>query len=297
MRSALSLVIAWKIDCGPYASPAWTVFLKKWRWASWKVAGLGAGEVEADDRQPQLVARLDHRARQRQRGDPEHLLVRPAVEHRDQGPVVGREAGREHAQRAGDDAVAERRLAALGDRRRGLVLAPGAAEAAVDRGEHPPHVEPRADMELRREAHLDVAHALGQAVLGELEGDPFERLLVGQHGAGVGEAVEVVGEVAVRLLEHQLEQPLGGLRRQLDPPLAGQLDQRRQAQRAVEVDVEVGLRDRRQEGAREAAGPRAGGRGRSLEGGGAGRRIGVAHGRFSGLGPPLRAGRGGVARC
>ena len=127
------------------------------------------------------------------------------------------------------------------------MLAAHALEAAIDRRDHRRHVEARPHVQLRREAHLDVAHAFVQAVLRQLEGGPLERLGVGEHGAGVGEALQVLGEVAVLLLEHQLAQAVGLGRRQLDAALARQLDQGLDAQRAVEVDVQIGLRQAPQE--------------------------------------------------
>ncbi len=58
------------------------------------MAVLGAGEVEADDRQPQLIARLDHRTSQRERRHPENLLAGPFVEHPQQLGEIGGEAAR-----------------------------------------------------------------------------------------------------------------------------------------------------------------------------------------------------------
>ncbi len=130
-----------------------------------RMAGLGAGEVEADHRQAQPIARLDHRARQRQRPDAEDLGRREAVEHLEHAAVVGTEAGPEEPQRAGDDAVVERRLAAHAHRVALRVLAAHALEAAIDRRDHRRHVEAGPHVELRREAHLDVADAFVQAVL------------------------------------------------------------------------------------------------------------------------------------
>ncbi len=127
------------------------------------------------------------------------------------------------------------------------MLAPRAVEPAVDRGDHLADVEAFAHVQLRRETHLDVAHAFGQVVLRQLVGHPLERLLVDHHRAGVGEAVQVVRQVFVLLLEDQLEQAFRGIGRQLDVAFFGELDQGREAEGAVEMYVEVGLGDRLQE--------------------------------------------------
>ena len=203
----------------------------------------GTGEVETHDRQAEMVARLDHRPRERERGNPVNLLARPFVEHTQKLGEVGGKAARKHPHGAGDDAVTEGRLAPLAHAGRRFVFPPGTVETAVHRGDHPADVETVAHVQLRREAHFDVAHPFGQIVFGQLVSRPFERFGVGQDGAGVGESMQVVRQIPVLLLEDQLEQTLGSFRGQLDLALPGQLDQRGQPQRAVEVQVQVGLGD------------------------------------------------------
>ena len=101
--------------------------------------------------------------------------------------------------------------------------------------------KPGLDVQLRGEAHLDVADALGLAVHGELVGRALERLRVLQHRDGVLEAPQVLPQVGVALAEHQLFEPLRRLRGECHASLPGQLDQGREPQRAVEVHVEIGL--------------------------------------------------------
>ena len=197
------------------------------------MSGFGARQVEADDRQTELVAGLHHRAHQRQRRHPVHLFGRVVVEGLDQVLEIGREAAGEHAHGAGDDAVAEGRDSAGADGFGGLVLAAGTIETAVDRGDDLGNAKAWTDVELGREPHLHVEHPFGQAIVGQLVGHPFQGFFVAQHRTGVGEAVQIVRQIAVALLEDQLEQALGSIGRQLDVALLGELDQRRQAQRSV----------------------------------------------------------------
>ena len=100
---------------------------------------------------------------------------------------------------------------------------------------------PCADGKLGREADLDVADALRLVVEAELVGDPFDRLGVDHHRRGVQEALEILGQVLVGILEDQLAQAFDGVGGKLDLPLLREFDQGRDPQRSVEVDVEVGL--------------------------------------------------------
>ena len=60
-----------------------------------------------------------------------------------------------------------------------------------------------------------------------------------------------LGQVGVVVLEHQLPEPVLGEGRQVDLAVPGQLDQGAEAQRSVQVDVEVGLRNGLEESPRE----------------------------------------------
>jgi hypothetical protein len=97
-------------------------------------------------------------------------------------------------------------------------------------------------VELRGEAYLDVAHAFGLAVLGELEGRALERFRVLEHRDGIAEALEILGQVGVARAEDQRLQAFGRLRGQGDLAFAGQVYERGEPERAVQVDVEVRLR-------------------------------------------------------
>ena len=212
------------------------------------VTCLGAGQVEPDNGQAQAIAGIHHRPRQGVRRGPVDLLDGPALEDPQQVAVVGAESPREHAHRARDDAVPERRLLSDRDRIAALVLALEAIEPAGDRGEDAGGVHVATNVQLRREPDLEVPHALGGAVLAELVGHALERLLVGEDGARVGEPVQVVGQVAVAVLEHELAQPLGRPRGQRDPSGAGEVDEGLEPERPVEVAVQVGLRKRGEQG-------------------------------------------------
>jgi hypothetical protein len=96
--------------------------------------------------------------------------------------VMLAEARPEHPERATDDPVLERRLAARDDLGLSVVGVARAAQAAVHRGEHLDCVEPGAHVQLWREAYLEVAHALGLVVLGKLGGDALQRLFRLHHG-------------------------------------------------------------------------------------------------------------------
>jgi hypothetical protein len=93
-----------------------------------------------------------------------------------------------------------------------------------------------------RVAHLHVAHALGRAVLGQLVGDAFERLGLLQHGQRDVEDLEVVAEAPHARAGDELAGQLGGrLGGHLHALRLGELPHRARAQRAVEMEVKVGL--------------------------------------------------------
>ncbi len=98
-------------------------------------------------------------------------------------------------------------------------------------------------VEHRRVADLHVAHVLARGVLGELVRDARERLL-GLHDLERDvEGLEVLDERAGVLAEvHRAGEPVGGVGGELDAVLLGELEDRRESKRAVEMDVEIRLR-------------------------------------------------------
>jgi hypothetical protein len=96
-------------------------------------------------------------------------------------------------------------------------------------------------VELRGESHLEVAHAFGLAVLGQLRGRALQRFGILEDGHRVAKPFEVFGKVSVARPEDLLPEALLGLGGEGYLALARQLDQRPETQGAVEVDVEVGL--------------------------------------------------------
>ena len=117
----------------------------------------------------------------------------------------------------------------------------GPPQPPVDGPDDARDVEARPDVELGGEADLEVADALLLAVLGQLERRALEGLLVLQDRHRVLEALQVLVQVGVAGPEHQRFEPLRRLRGEGDLARAGQLDEGPEAERAVEVDVEVGL--------------------------------------------------------
>ena len=117
-------------------------------------------------------------------------------------------------------------------------------------------VRPGLGAQLRRHAHLGVDDAVGGEVLGALEGDPLDGVLVLHHADRVGERLEVQHEVVA--LGAAVE-PVGevvdvGRRQPVVAELAGQLDHRGRPHAAVEVVVEQRLgRPRQQLGRQPAA--------------------------------------------
>ena len=120
-----------------------------------RVAGLGAGDVEADD-------------------------AGVAEAHRQLGDL---QAARRRAHRRGDGV----------DRQ--LRPGRPAGEAVEDRLHHLVEGQPLLGAQLRRHAHLGVDHAVGGEVLGALVGDPLDGVTVLHHADRVGERLEVEDEV------------------------------------------------------------------------------------------------------
>jgi len=151
----------------------------------------------------------------------------------------------EPTQGADDDAVLEAHVT-LGQV--AVVFGLGPVESARDRLEHLAHRQALVDVQLRREAHLDVADILGEVVEGQFVGDAFEVFGLLHHRDGVGEPREVIGQVLVLLFEHDLQQTLGGGGGEVHLFLGREFDQGRQTQRAVKVEMQVGFRDAFDEG-------------------------------------------------
>ncbi len=174
-----------------------------------------AREVEADHLQAERVAREDRRAHRVDRGHRVDVLRARERVRGEQRVVVAAESRAEHPQRTADDPVLEGRLAPGGDLRPAVVGVARAAQAAVHGGQHLDRVQARPHVQLRREAHLEVAHALRLVVLGQLRGDPLERLGRLHHGDRVAEALQVVAEAGVALLIDGLAQAGFRVARQL----------------------------------------------------------------------------------
>ena len=98
--------------------------------------------------------------------------------------------------------------------------------------------------ELRRVANLGVDDAVGREILGALRGDPDDRVALLHDADGVGERLEVQLEgLAVGAATHPGRELVGiGRRQPVIAELAGEVDDRRRPQPAVEVVVEQRLR-------------------------------------------------------
>jgi hypothetical protein len=96
-------------------------------------------------------------------------------------------------------------------------------------------------VKLGREANLNVSHPLRLAVLAQFTRRPLERFAILKHGHRVAKSLEILSEAGVPGTKDRLPKAVLGQRRQLDAALAGQFDERRQAHRAIEVDVQVGF--------------------------------------------------------
>jgi hypothetical protein len=116
-------------------------------------------------------------------------------------------------------------------------------QPAQHRLDHLRQLQLLARVQHRRVAHLHVAHVLRRRVGRQLVGHAVQRLLVLQHLQRQLEGLEVLDQApGVAPEAHRLRQPLRRVRRQRHPLPLRQLDQRRDAHRAVEVHVQVGLR-------------------------------------------------------
>ena len=121
-------------------------------------------------------------------------------------------------------------------------VALGALETAQRRFHGLAERQSAADVQHRREAHLDVAHAVAPGVDRQLVRDPLERLGRLQHGERDVELREVVLEAPRVVDAHELAQRVGVVARDRLLVLARQLEQRLGTDGAVEVAVQLGLR-------------------------------------------------------
>ena len=180
-------------------------------------AGFGAGQVEPDDGQLELRFGLHGRPDQLLRGQGKDPFALGMGVDMEQGVEILGKPVIEHAHGAGDDAVFEGRLGAafhFGARVE-FLLGPG--QAAVERGHGVDAGQAGVLMQLRREAHLDVAHPFGLVVLGQLVAHPLQGGSGLQHRRGVGESLQIFGQAGVFAFENQTAQSLLVISRQLDP--------------------------------------------------------------------------------
>lgn len=168
------------------------------------------------------------------------LLLPRQVERQHAAALVGhrqlgerqRDLGRHRADPADDDA-------------RGNVQ-PGARVAKP--GDHRVHdvLERQAPLAVqdRRVAHLEVADTLGRAVLDQLVGDAVEGVLLLHHRQRDVEDLEVVRQVPRALAGLQQARQAGqARRRQTHLLLGGQFEDGAGPHAAVEMAVQLGLRD------------------------------------------------------
>ena len=215
MRCAPQTWIACAIDSGPYASPAWMVTLMllsrtSWNAALWCLAGWSySAPARSKPTTPRpLYATASSAISSELSGE---TLRMPQMMTFDSMPML-----------------VLRRAQAL--------------EHALDDGRE---LEAAARVEHRRVAHLHVADVLARGVLGELVGDAPERLLGLHHAQRDVEGLEVLDERAAVLPEVHRRAEARPRRRPGSSiaVLLGEVEDRREAERAVEVDVQVGLRE------------------------------------------------------
>ncbi len=205
--------------------------------------GLGPGEVEPDDGQLELRLGLHGRPDELLRGQGEDALALGMGVNLEEGVEVLGEAEVEHPHGAGDNAVFEGRLGPAPHLRPAVELLLGPGQAAVEGGHSLDAGQPGVLVELRGEADLDVAHPFGLVVLGELVARPLQGRGGLEDGRGIGESLQIVGQAGILALEDQAPQSGLVMGRKRDALGVGQLDQGREAERSVQVEVEVGLGD------------------------------------------------------
>jgi hypothetical protein len=120
----------------------------------------------------------------------------------------------------------------------------GPREAGADRRGDLVEGEPAVRVEDRGEAHLEVAHVLRRRDLGELEGDPLDRLGVLHHRGGDGERLEILHERAVLqellVVLHHERAELVAVDRVGHALLLDEVDDGVEPERPVEMAVQVG---------------------------------------------------------
>ncbi len=207
------------------------------------IALLLPGEVDPDHQQALLAAQPRRRARDLEARGRVDLALGGLGQRLEEAAEAQRELGPEEAHRAEQDAGREAGRLAARHLRAGVEGRRRPPQAAVHRAHDRGHLEAGPHVELRREAHLDVAHAVVLAVLGQLERGPLERLVVLEDTHRVAEPLEVLGQARVARRKNQRFQALRRLRGKGDLALAGELDQGAETQRPVEVHVQVRLRE------------------------------------------------------
>ena len=114
-------------------------------------------------------------------------------------------------------------------------------QATVNSAQHIFDGQSRSHVELRGEAHLDVAHPFIDVVPRQLVGHALQGLNVLEDGTGVLKPVQILHQARVALLEDELRHARLRLAGQVHAPTPRKLDQGAQPHGAIEVDVEVCL--------------------------------------------------------
>ena len=162
------------------------------------------------------------------------------IEPDDAAPLV-RDRQLRHLERALGRDVAN---AAQDDRRLDAVRLLRGAQPLQHRLDDARQLQAAPRVEHRRVAHLHVPHVLLRRVLGELVRDARQRVGGLHHAQRHVERLQILDERAAVLAEvHLTAQAIGVLRGQLDALPLGEVEDGREAKRAVQVDVQIGLRE------------------------------------------------------
>ena len=120
----------------------------------------------------------------------------------------------------------------------------GPAQAVQHRLDDGGELETVLRVQHRRVPHLHVADVLEVGVLGELKGDALESVLLLHDLQGELEALEIVDQGAeVAPCADGGAHVLGGLEPEVQPLGAGEVHDRLRTQRAIQVHMEIGLRE------------------------------------------------------
>ncbi|OPZ80109.1 MAG: hypothetical protein BWY76_03456 [bacterium ADurb.Bin429] len=209
------------------------------------VTVLAAGKIKAHYLHIALPAEFHRSADQFRREHPDHLFRGGVAVHIEELAIIRGESSGTEAHGADDDAILKfnffRADAAI-------ELGTRALEAAVHRAHHLLKAHDAAHMQLRREADLDIARAVGEAVQGQFIRGAFQRVRRLQYAAGIGEAAQILIQVRVAFAEHRFAE--AGFRGagKLHGSVARQLNEAPQAERAVQVQVQIGLGNGADEG-------------------------------------------------